>query len=239
MYFRPFPLLTAFSIPALVALLWLGVWQGQRAQWKADEVAGFAQKLAAPATPLADICARGLAEQQILGTPPAAGPSVRVFGTRASGKAGWKLYQVSDICGVPVLVQTGFEELAVGGPGGVSPAPPPAWPDRYVVAPWPGKPAMASTNSPERNEWHWMDGPALAAFLEQPQLDTRFIILALEGMPDFLVRTPPETHIGYSVTWFGIAIAFAVIYGLFHMRAGRLRFGRTSGQDKVQDKAGR
>ena len=91
MYFRPFPLLTAFSIPALVALLWLGVWQGQRAQWKADEVAGFAQKLAAPATPLADICARGLAEQQILGTPPAAGPAVRVFGTRASGKAGWKL----------------------------------------------------------------------------------------------------------------------------------------------------
>ena len=125
MYFRPFPLLTAFSIPALVALLWLGVWQGQRAQWKADEVAGFAQKLAAPATPLADICARGLAEQQILGTPSAAGPAVRVFGTRASGKAGWKLYQVSDICGVPVLVQTGFEELAIGGPGGVSPAPPP------------------------------------------------------------------------------------------------------------------
>ena len=67
---------------------------------------------------------------------------------------------------------------------------------------------------------------AMAKALGQPGLDSAFLVIPLEGMPDYVVRTPPETHIGYAVTWFGIAIAFAVIYGLMHARAGRLRFGR-------------
>ncbi len=226
MHFRPYPLLTAFAIPALVLLVWLGVWQAQRAGWKAAEVAGFTQTLQAPARPIETICAEGFAERQIMTNPPAGGAVIRVFGVRASGKPGWKLFQASGMCGRPILVQKGFEELAIGGPGGVSPAPAPPWPDRYIVAPWPEKPAMASQNDPAANEWHWMDGPAITAALDQPELETRFVVLPLDGMPDFLVRTPPETHVGYSVTWFGMAIAFVVIYGLFHMRAGRLRFGK-------------
>jgi surfeit locus 1 family protein len=226
MHLRPFPLMTAFAIPALLLLLWLGVWQAQRAGWKAAEVASFADRLETPPMPIEAVCAAGLAEQQILTNPPATGAPIRLFGTRASGKPGWRLFQTSAICGRLVLVQTGFEELVIGGPGGVSPAPPPPWPDRYIVAPWPEKPFMPGANAPERNEWHWMDHSAISTSLSQQQLDARFVVLPLEGMPDFLVRTPPETHIGYSVTWFGMAIAFAVIYGLFHMRAGRLRFGK-------------
>jgi surfeit locus 1 family protein len=226
MHFRPLPLMTAFAIPALILLLWLGTWQAQRAGWKAAKVASFAERLAAPPATVESICASGLADQQILTTPQSSGGAIRVFGTRASGKPGWKLFQASTMCGRPVLVQTGFEELVIGGPGGVSPAPPPPRPDRYIVAPWPRKPALPGDNAPQRNEWYWMDHPPIAAFLGQPQLDAQFVILPLEGMPEFLVRTPPETHIGYSVTWFGMAIALAVIYGLFHMRAGRLRFGK-------------
>jgi surfeit locus 1 family protein len=225
MHFRPYPLLTAFAIPALLLLLWLGVWQAQRAGWKAAEVASFADRLEAPATPIETVCADGFAEQQIITRPPAGGAVIRVFGARASGRPGWKLLQASGMCTSPVLVQVGFEELAIGGPGGVSPAPAPPWPDRYIVAPWPEKPFMSGQNDPVANEWHWMDPSAIATSLDQPRLDTRFVLLPLDGMPDFLVRTPPETHVGYAVTWFGMAIAFVVIYGLFHMRAGRLRFG--------------
>lgn len=233
MQFRPFPILTAFAIPALILLLMLGFWQAQRAGWKAAEVAAFEQKLAAPPIEIADICAQGFAEQQIMSDPPAAGAAVRVFGSRASGKHGWRLFQASAMCGKPILIQSGFEELVIGGPGGVSPAPPEPWPDRYIVAPWPEKAFMASENAPEKNEWYWMDAPAIATALDQPDLDTRFVVLPLDGMPDFLVRTPPETHVGYSVTWFGMAIAFVVIYGLFHMRAGRLQFGPTA-RDKAE-----
>lgn len=232
MHFRPYPLLTAFAIPVLVLLVWLGVWQAQRADWKTAEVASFKERLDAPAIQIDAICAVGIAEQQIMMTPPSDGAAIRLFGMRASGKPGWKVFQASAMCGRPILVQKGFEELVIGGPGGVSPAPPPPWPDRYIVAPWPEKPAMASDNDPSANEWHWMDAPAIAAALDQPDLDTRFVILPLDGMPDFLVRTPPETHVGYSVTWFGMAIAFVVIYGLFHMRAGRLRFGKARSEAK-------
>jgi surfeit locus 1 family protein len=231
MHFRPYPLLTVFAIPSLILLLWLGVWQAQRAEWKAQEVAAFADRLEASSSSLEEICAQGLAEQQIMTSPRYAGPAIRLFGARASGKPGWKVFQASTMCGTPVLVQTGFEELAIGGPGGVSPAPSPPWPDRYIVAPWPEKPFMNGQNDPSANEWYWMDGPAIAAALGQPELDTRFAVLPLDGMPDFLVRTPPATHIGYSVTWFGMAIAFVVIYGVFHMRVGRLRFGRARKQE--------
>jgi surfeit locus 1 family protein len=234
MHFRPFPILTAFAIPALILLVALGVWQAQRAGWKAEEVATFRQRLAAPPMAVEAVCAQGFAEQQIILDAPSAGAAVRVFGPRASGKPGWKLFQASGMCGRSILVQAGFEELEIGGPGGVSPAPPEPWPDRYIVAPWPEKPFMAGANDAAKNEWYWMDGPAIAATLGQPDLDTRFVILPLDGMPDFLVRTPPETHVGYSVTWFGMAIAFVVIYGLFHMRAGRLRFGKPESQDKVE-----
>ena len=39
MYFRPYPILTIIAVPALAALVALGVWQSQRAGWKAGEIA--------------------------------------------------------------------------------------------------------------------------------------------------------------------------------------------------------
>jgi surfeit locus 1 family protein len=83
---------------------------------------------------------------------------------------------------------------------------------------------MAAANAPDRNEWHWFDAAAMTVFLGTGPVDQRFILARLEGKPDYLTRTPPETHIGYAVTWFGMAIGFVVIYALFHARAGRLRF---------------
>ena len=232
MYFRPFPILTLVAVPALAALLALGVWQAQRAGWKADQVALFQASLDTPPLTIAQACAAGLAERQIIVKPPAAGETIRVFGHRASGKAGWRLFQVAQLCGRPVLVQTGFEELAIGGPGGQLPTPPEPWPDRYIVEPWPAKPLITAPNAPASNEWHWLDPEGIAAQVNAPDLEAQLLVSPIEGMPDFLVRTPPETHIGYSVTWFGMAIAFVVIYGLFHARAGRLRFG-----EQARDKA--
>lgn len=43
MYFRPFPILTIIAVPALAALIALGVWQVQRASWKADLIVQFEQ----------------------------------------------------------------------------------------------------------------------------------------------------------------------------------------------------
>ena len=114
MHVRPYPLLTAFAIPVLVLLVWLGVWQAQRADWKTAEVASFKERLDAPAMQIDAICAAGIAEQQIMMTPPSDGAAIRLFGMRASGKPGWKVFQASAMCGRPILVQKGFEELEKG-----------------------------------------------------------------------------------------------------------------------------
>lgn len=231
MHFRPFPVLTVIAIPALAALVWLGVWQWGRSGEKAEQIAAFERHMQEAPLSLDQACAAGLAAGQIIQPPTASGPVLRVFGHRSSGDPGWKHFQAADLCGKPVLVETGFEALAIGGPSGVSPKPaePVVAAERFIVSPWPEKPFMAAANAADRNEWSWFETPAMATALGQPGLDSRFVVAPLEGLPDYVVRTPPETHIGYAVTWFGMAIAFAVIYGLMHARAGRLRFGKAQG----------
>jgi surfeit locus 1 family protein len=229
MYFRPFPVLTIIAVPALAALIALGVWQSQRAGWKADLIASFEQAATVETKSAETVLCGGHARQgAVVSSPQTEGQSLRVFGHDATGAAGWRLFQPVHLpCGA-VLAETGFEAIDIGGPGGVLPAKPAATPTRFLVDVWPEKPLMAAENTPADNEWHWFDGPAMAARLGVPALDQRFILTPLNGMPDYLTRTPPETHIGYAVTWFGMAAAFAVIYALFHARAGRLRFGKGS-----------
>lgn len=222
MHFRPYPVLTIIAIPALVALVWLGVWQAGRAGWKADLIRQFEANAHMEPLPAATLCDAG-AEGKVIAPPPVSGPTLRVFGHEASGAAGWRLFQVTTVCDAATLVETGFEALQIASalpPKDTGPV------SRFIVAPWPEKPFMAAENSPQRNEWHWFDAPLMAASIETAPLDARYIAVPLTDKPDFLTRTPPETHIGYSVTWFGMAVAFLVIYGVFHARAGRLRFGK-------------
>lgn len=225
MYFRPFPVLTVVAIPALIALVWLGVWQSQRAGWKASLITSFEAAAQVEPQPVEAALCQGKPEEGAVVAPPqASGKTVRVFGHNAAGAAGWRVFQATNLSCGAVLAQSGFEALAINS------APPVkqvvAAPTRYIVEPWPEKSLMAAENAPSRNEWHWFDAPLMAASLDAAPLNAAFILTPLEGTPEFLIRTPPETHVGYAVTWFGMAIAFLVIYGVFHARAGRLRFGK-------------
>ena len=229
MTFRPYPVLTVIAIPILVALIALGVWQLQRSEWKADLIADWESASAAPpVAPDEVLCGDASPLGKVLTAPEAKGLQLRVFGHNAAGDVGWRLFQVAKpaCASQPVLAETGFEPLDFSQ-GVEKPVPIPVKPtDRFIVEEWPAKQFMAADNFPERNEWHWFDAPAMAAFLGQGAIEPRYILAKLEGMPDHLTRTPPSTHIGYAVTWFGMALAFVVIYALFHARGGRLRFGK-------------
>jgi len=222
MYFRPFPILTIVAVPALAALIALGVWQAQRASWKADLIQQFAEAAKAqPQSSEAALCNGSPAEGTVVAPPTASGPMLRVFGHDTEGTAGWRQFQAVPLSCGAVLAETGFEALNIGGAPPLTNKGPP---DRFLVQPWPEKSFMAPENAPADNEWHWFDAPLMATHLTAQPLNAAFILTPLSGTPDFLTRTPPESHIGYAVTWFGMAIAFAVIYGVFHARAGRLRF---------------
>lgn len=234
MLFRPFPVLTILAVPILAALVALGVWQLQRTEWKAGLIADFERaSAAAPVSLDQALCDGEKPLGRVVGAHKADGPALRVFGHDPAGTAGWRVFQASPGCATGsgvILVETGFEPTLPSGEAMASGARQPSG-DRFILEAFPKKPLMASQNSPERNEWSWFDAPAMAAALNVPAIDTRYVLVALAGMPDYLVRTPPSGHIGYAVTWFGIAAAFVIIYLLFHARAGRLRFSSRRDQD--------
>jgi surfeit locus 1 family protein len=246
MYFRPFPVLTIIAIPAVAALLWLGTWQADRARWKAGLIAEYERAAASTPQPAeAALCALGQGKPKredlyrpidgasvvkLLGGWPPANATVRMFGQDAAGNAGWHHLVLASppacLAEQGALVVEGpFEPFVPGQPTGVVPAGPA--PARYMAAEWPGKPTFAAANSLETNDWHWFDRAGMEQAFGGGTIDNRFYLAVMpETMPAHLTRTPPATHIGYSVTWYGMAIALVVIYALFHARAGRLRFGK-------------
>ncbi len=232
MYFRPYPVLTLVAIPALAILVWLGMWQLDRAKWKAGLIEDFQRAAEASPASLDDaLC--GPEERpigKVVAMGEANGVQLRVFGQNAAGQPGWRIFQTAHpACSSSpggVLAETGFEPLQLGEGPASAPAVPAYLAGKFIVEPWPGRSVFAAENAPQRNEWHWFDGAAMSDFLGAGPIDQRFILARLDGMPAHLIRTPPATHIGYAVTWFGMAIALAVIYAIFHARAGRLRFGR-------------
>ena len=230
MVFRPLPVLSLFTLPLLAALIWLGLWQLQRAEWKVGLIEAYERAASAPAS---------TAETVLCGEPPASGLSVsppsvepralRIFGHDLQGAAGWRLFSPAYVCGSerpPVLVEAGFEPLPLGGEIASQAPVPTSLPDRFLTDLWPSKPLMAAVNASDRNEWYWFDPAPMADALDVAELRTDIVLLAASQMPDFLTRTPPVRHIGYAVTWFGMAIALLAFYLVFHLRAGRLRLTR-------------
>lgn len=228
MMFRPLPILTLIAIPMLGALLWLGVWQLERADWKAGRIAAWeASAKAEPATLEAAMCGGEPAGRIVAANDVtlkmAGGPVIRMFGHNAEGHAGWRLLSAVTMpaCagqGV-MLAETGFEplpqELELYGQ-----APPP---EKFVVAGWPAGSMLAAPNDAAANDWHNFDHAALQGAVGK-ELSGKWMLEAFGGVPDYLSKTPPSRHIGYAVTWFGMALAFLLIYAAFHARAGRLRF---------------
>jgi surfeit locus 1 family protein len=233
MYFRPFPVLTLIAIPALAALISLGVWQLQRAEWKAGLIQQFEQASNAPPLSFESaVCGDGAVQGRIVSARDVDQhvqlyPSIRMFGQSATGQPGWRLFSsvTPPACagdGV-LLAELGFEPLLQD----YLPSEALGRTESYLLSAWPRRGMFALDNDPADNDWHWFDAPAMAKALGVPKINDRFYLAIMpETLPAHLSRTPPATHIGYAVTWFGMAVAFVVIYAVFHARAGRLRFRR-------------
>ena len=233
MLFRPFPILTVIAIPALALLISLGIWQLQRAEWKQGQIEQFATALnSVPLSLDAAVCNEDAAPGRVVSARDVDQrvdpfPEIRMFGQSAGGQAGWRLFSAAQPASCPekgvVLAELGFEPMMRQ----VSPAVQTQQKRDYLLTAWPPRGMFTLDNNLVDNDWHWFDAAAIAAYLEVPKIDDRFYLANLpDELPANLARTPPETHYGYAITWFGIAIAFVLIYGVFHARAGRLRFGK-------------
>jgi len=220
---RPVLIASLASLPVLGLLLLLGTWQAQRLQWKTELLARIAAAEAAPAAPLTE--------------PPEPFAKVRVTGRFDHAREATLALEVrGPVLGThlltpllrdgapPVLVNRGWVPLE-----GNRPIARPEGP--VVLEGWvhpgdrPG--AFSATDDAAGRRFYTFDPPAIGRALGLPQMATYGLVVLgpSGGLPD-PARTlprPTNNHLGYAITWYGLALALVGVLAAFAFRRGRPR----------------
>jgi surfeit locus 1 family protein len=215
---------TLIAISVFVVVMGLGTWQVQRLLWKGDLIAHREAQLAAPALPLGDDLS-GIDETFAFRRVSVSGEFLHdneIYLAASHNRViGFKVItplRRSD--GSVVLVDRGFVPSAAR----------PAWlrgdgqvagvvTIDGVVRASPRRGSFTPDNDLEKNYWFWFDYVAMAAFagVEAPP----FVVEAGPaenpgGLPmgrELRVELRNE-HLSYAITWYCLALALVVIYGL-------------------------
>lgn len=233
--FQPLPLLTLFTLASLVLLVVLGSWQMQRMAWKSDLITAYGARGEAISF-REGICVphEGPFSPPVTGPVPLTGETLRLFAMRDTG--GWMRLAVmrAPACqpGDPeryILVETAFEDLSTGEQVPVR---------RWRIETPPAAGLFTAGNDPDTNEWYSHDGAAMAVALGvSPDGLLPVWARSDDGMPASLSRTPPAKHLGYALTWYGLALALIGVYLALHASRGRLRFSSSSDDGDKTKKA--
>ena len=226
---RPrFPVvLTVLALVLLGVLLTLGVWQVQRMQWKEGLIAGAEQAADKPPLPLAEalkvenpefrrviLTCRGLA----------AAPFVELQSIEDSN-AGVRLVSACAAEGGPtLLVDRGFvaAEVPARPPVNAADTMPVVITGVLRRAPAPS----ALTPPPAEGRFYGRDAEAMARVLKIEGPISPFTVFATTSTnPDWLALKPSappaafsNNHLGYALTWFGLAAALIAFYGVLLRR---------------------
>lgn len=226
--FKPLPLMSLLSIIAFAALISLGRWQWER----------YDEKTAAAAEPVA--------EMTIASYQPIAGGIQFVHGVRADTREqGWRVFAPVQFGDTVVFVDADFipgvappdhdevrfpPALRLGAPvTGASIRPQPPAP--LTLAP-----------RPLQRLWFAVDLPAMGRNAGVGAVADYYIAAAYVGADGraaanpFAVAPgadalPPARHLGYALTWYGLALVLLVIYFAYHVSVGRLSFAAPRSSD--------
>lgn len=222
------PILTLALLPALALLIWLGSWQYGRMGEKTEAIAAWESRQNEQALDLATtLCAIASSafRREVTAPEPVSDVRLRFQGRSAEGEMGWRLmspiavpdcFEVAN--GEFALVQTGFESLRgertdISGP--------------VMVFRPPEAGAFAAANIPASDEFYRFDRVQLAEALGVTSVtDTFWLLETIDGLPPALAAVPPSQHLGYALTWWGLALALLGVFGVMHVQAGRLGFTR-------------
>jgi surfeit locus 1 family protein len=196
----------------------LGWWQLQRLHWKADILARMDAAEAAPPAPLgpspepfARVTAEGTLDATraaLLGLEPRQG----TLGARL-------LVPLIRDGAPPLLVDLGWVPQGARGP----------IPEGRVtilgfIHPGESRSWLSATDDLAGRHFYTLDPPAIAAALGLPDAEPFALVrLGPPGTPDPARRIPrpPNNHLGYVITWWGLAFSLLVVLGAFTIRRFR------------------
>jgi len=227
--FRPRLAPTLFTVPGVLILLALGIWQVQRLHWKEGLIAR--RDAAVAAAPIAPPQTLAEARTQEFRHVVAEGAfeNDRELSLAASSDSGESGYQVLTPLrmtdGRTMFVDRGFIPLELkdkagrvaGEPAGIVHV------AGLLRVPPAQKPSFfLPDNRPDLNLWFWVDLPAMA----RQDVIADFVPFYIDadktpnpgGWPKGGVTRLdlPNDHLQYAITWFSLAVALVVIYVLYH-----------------------
>ncbi len=215
------------TLVMLGVLIGLGVWQIERLQWKTRLLAAIDRAEAAPAVPLpadpspfAKVIVSGRFRTDLQATY-----GVTVRDTPAGPEMGSDLLvPLERADAAPILVDRGWVPEARGGAialptgpvsvqGFIRPDEKPRW--------------YSPADDPVERRFYTLDPPAIGAALGLPQA-APFTLVALGSPPPEHypapardLPRPPNNHLAYAVTWFGLAAALLVIFFVYARKVFR------------------
>ncbi|GAA0617229.1 SURF1 family protein [Brevundimonas kwangchunensis] len=218
---RRFPwILTLVCALALALLLSLGVWQVQRLQWKSGLIAAAEAAAAMPPVPVMQAYRPTDEFRSVIIDCPglATAPFVELQ-TIEDGQAGVRLISVCPLPSEPMvtLVDRGFVPDTVSARPPVQPS---TTPVRIVgQVRMPPEPSQFAP-PPEGNHFYARDHQAMGRALGADKwLASPMIFATTSSNPDWQAlrpHAPPaafsNNHLGYAMTWFGLAIALVGFY---------------------------
>lgn len=213
---RPLLIAALASLPVLGVLLFLGTWQVERLHWKTDLIARIAASEAAPATPLRDP-PEPLAKVRVTGRFDHAREAILGVEPRGN-QLGAHLVTPLLRDGAPaILVNRGWVPIDRSGPV-TRPA------GEVTVEGWvhPGdrRNWFSATDDVAGRRFYTFDPPAIGAALGLPVASYGIVAMGAAGTPDpaRALPRPTNNHLGYAITWYGLAVSLVLVLAAFALR---------------------
>jgi surfeit locus 1 family protein len=222
---RIWPIVVA-TIVGLAILLTLGLWQLQRLAWKNALIARANAAIAAEPIPLDQALELFLAGKNVDYVKVKArgkfapGDPLQLLSSANSGPAYELVQGFEQTQGAPVLVSRGkiainqqfpkSDQTEVEIIGHL------VWHDQ-------GRGYFDVDNKPDANLWYWWDVVAMTNQFSATHLNPNYAVVHLvpgsPGTEGLTVEAPKanlrNNHLGYAITWFGLAAVLLVMAGLF------------------------
>ena len=213
------------TVVMLAVLVGLGTWQVKRLQWKRGILAQIARAEAAPAVPLPE-APDPYTKVQVTGQMRddlSASYGAEVRDTSAGTELGTQLIVPLEVAdGGVILVDRGW--VPDKRPRPLAQAEGDVTVEGYVrPSDTPG--LFSATDNPAARQFYTLDASAIGSALGLHHVAS-FVLVAMgpsppERYPDpaHHLPRPPNNHLSYAITWYGLALALVVIFILWARKA--------------------